>query len=146
MYLLNNTKLYKHEWKITEFSKLKNEVYSKEFTVQGYKWKLVLYPTGDYGQNGQSISVFLESVDAKGFDRQKRVGAKFIISVKNQISDKHHKRSSTAQWYSATSYSWGWPSFMTYGDFNDPKNGFLIEDSCIVEAEVSVVAFVNCLT
>ncbi|KAG5568585.1 hypothetical protein H5410_064402 [Solanum commersonii] len=125
MSLLNGTNLYKHEWKITEFTKLKNEVYSEEFTVEG-------------GQNGQSISVFLMSVDAKGVDRPKSVGAKFSISIKNQISGyKHHKKSVTTNWYSAATKSWGWTSFMSCCEFNDPKKGFLIEDCCIVEAEFS---------
>ncbi|TMX02324.1 hypothetical protein EJD97_022011 [Solanum chilense] len=144
--LLNDSNVYKHEWKITEFSELKNVVYSGEFTVEGYKWKLWLYPTGDNRQNGQSISAFLESVDAKGFDRHKSVGAKFSISVKNQISGDHHKITGGANWYSAAFYSWGWSSFMRCCELNDPKKGFLIEDCCILEAEVSVVGVVNCLT
>lgn len=48
----------------------------------------MLYPTGNSGQNGQSISVFLESVDAEGFARKKEVKAKFSILMKNQISGK----------------------------------------------------------
>ncbi|KAK4720630.1 hypothetical protein R3W88_010863 [Solanum pinnatisectum] len=131
MSLLNGTpNLSKHEWKITEFSKLKNEVYySEEFTVEGYKWKRSLYPTGDSKENGQNISVFLESVDAKGFDRQKSVRVKFSISVKNRNS--------------AAAKGWGWSSFMPCCEFNDSKKGFLVEDCCIVEAEVSIVAVVN---
>uniref|UniRef100_M1DLP6 Meprin and TRAF homology domain-containing protein / MATH domain-containing protein n=1 Tax=Solanum tuberosum TaxID=4113 RepID=M1DLP6_SOLTU len=250
MSLLNGTpNLSKHEWKITEFSKLKNEVYYfEEFTVDGYKWKRSLYPTGDSKLNGQNISVFLESVDAKRFDRQKCVRAKFSISVKNRNSGcKHNKMMELSMenitnslptryllkiesfslllengiskyesnefesggfnwkmiihpngdgdgdgaghisiylavigasllhsvhelnasfsflivdqihdnftvmkgglnWYSAATDNWGWPSFMPCCEFNDPKKGFLIEDCCIVEAEVSVVGVVNCLT
>ncbi|XP_049391733.1 uncharacterized protein LOC125856240 [Solanum stenotomum] len=146
MSLLNGTKLYKHEWKITEFTKLKNEVYSEEFTVEDYKWKLLLYPRGDSRQNGQNISIYLESVDAKGFDRQKSVRAKFSISVKNQICGYKHHNSDSSNWYSAATKSWGWTSFMSCCEFNDPKKGFLIEDCCILEAEVSIVGVVNCLT
>ncbi|KAK4720631.1 hypothetical protein R3W88_010864 [Solanum pinnatisectum] len=145
MSLLNGTKVYKHEWKITKFTKLKNKVYSEEFTVEHYKWKLSLYPTGDVRQNGKNISVFLESVDAKGFDRQKRVEANFSISLRNRIGDEHQKKSGV-NWYSATASEWGSSSFMSCCEFNDPKKGFHIEDCCIVEAEVSVVGVVNCLT
>ncbi|KAG5608564.1 hypothetical protein H5410_019845 [Solanum commersonii] len=147
MSLLKGTEHYKHEWKITEFTKLKNKVYSEEFTVGDYKWKFLLYPTGDIRQNGKNISVFLESVDAEGFDRQKRVQAKFGISLKNQIGDEHHKKSDNiANWYSAATKGWGWSSFMPCCEFNDPKKGFLIEDCCILEADVSVVGVVNSLT
>ncbi|KAG5608559.1 hypothetical protein H5410_019840 [Solanum commersonii] len=101
----------------------------------------------DIRQNGKNISVFLESVDAEGFDRQKRVQAKFGISLKNQIGDEHHKKSDNiANWYSAATKGWGWSSFMPCCEFNDPKKGFLIEDCCILEADVSVVGVVNSLT
>ncbi|KAK4720632.1 hypothetical protein R3W88_010865 [Solanum pinnatisectum] len=148
MSLLKGSKVYKHKWEITKFTKLKKKVYySEKFTVEGYKWKLLLYPTGCIGQNGQSISVFLVSVDAEGFAPQKSVGAKFTISVKNQISGyKHHKKSGGLNWYSAATDNWGWPSFMPCCEFNDPKEDFLIADCCILEAEVSVVGVVNCLT
>ncbi|KAH0692286.1 hypothetical protein KY285_019383 [Solanum tuberosum] len=101
---------------------------------------------GDNRQNGKNISVFLESVDAKGFNRQKRVQAKFSISLKNQIGGEHHNKSGSSNWYSAATKGWGWSSFMPCCEFNDPKKGFLIEDSCILEADVSVVGVVNSLT
>ncbi|XP_060216447.1 uncharacterized protein LOC132643929 [Lycium barbarum] len=75
---LNDIEPYKHERKISEFTKLKNEVCSKEFTVGDCKWKLSLYPKGNSGQNGQNISVFLESVDAERFDCQKKVNSMIL--------------------------------------------------------------------
>ncbi|XP_059310958.1 ubiquitin C-terminal hydrolase 12-like [Lycium ferocissimum] len=122
---LNDIEPYKHERKISEFTKLKNEVCSEEFTVGDCKWKLSLYPNGNSGQNGQNISVFLESVDAEGFDCKKKGGVNC---------------------YSAAAQSWGWPSFMPLCELNDPKKGFLVDDCCIVQADVSVVGVVNCLT
>ncbi|KAH0678323.1 hypothetical protein KY284_019408 [Solanum tuberosum] len=93
---------------------------------------------GDIQQNGKNISIFLVSVDANGFDRQKRVKANFTISLKNRFDGEHHKFSGGAHWYSAAANSWGWSSFMGCCELNDPKNGFLIEDCCIVEAELFV--------
>lgn len=44
MSLLNGTEPYKHEWKITEFSKLKRKVYySEQFIRDGYKWYMLLF-------------------------------------------------------------------------------------------------------
>lgn len=40
--LLNETKSYKHEWKISGFSKLKDKLYSEEFLVGVYKWYVIL--------------------------------------------------------------------------------------------------------
>ncbi|PHT54008.1 hypothetical protein CQW23_08470 [Capsicum baccatum] len=115
---LNGVKPYKHEWKINEFTKLKSYVYSEEFIVEGYKWKLLLYPTGNSGQNGQSISVFLESVDAEGFACKKKVKAKFSISMKNQISGKD-RMWTVEHWFSAAARNWGWPSFIPCSMFHD---------------------------
>ncbi|KAF3677050.1 hypothetical protein FXO37_05010 [Capsicum annuum] len=44
-----------------------------------------------------------------------------------------------ANWFSAAAPSWGWQSFMPCYEFNDPKKGFLIQEYCIVQADVSVV-------
>ncbi|XP_016444234.1 uncharacterized protein LOC107769522 isoform X2 [Nicotiana tabacum] len=111
--LLKDVKAYKHEWNISEFTKLKNELFSEEFTVGGYKWKILLYPTGCSGQNGESISIYLELVGAKGFDCRKRVHGKYSISVKDQISGAHRKMTVGSYWFSAACYIWGWGAFMT---------------------------------
>ncbi|XP_075111189.1 uncharacterized protein LOC142181684 [Nicotiana tabacum] len=94
--------------------------------------ELKLYPTGDSSQNGRSISIFLESVDAKGFDFRKRVQAKFSISVKDQITGAHHKKTSTSSWFTAASYTLGWPAFMRRSELKDPKKGFLVGNCCFV--------------
>ncbi|KAJ8530930.1 hypothetical protein K7X08_023811 [Anisodus acutangulus] len=134
---------YKHEWMISEFSKLENTVRSEEFTIGDYKWKLCLYPTGDGSQNGHSISIFLESVDAKGFDFRKRVLAIFCITVKDQISGAHSKSIDYLDWFSAPVDNWGWSAFMPLHEFNNSNKGYLVEDCCIVEAHVSVIGEVN---
>ncbi|XP_059277973.1 MATH domain and coiled-coil domain-containing protein At3g58340-like [Lycium ferocissimum] len=69
--LLKDIECIKHEWNIFEFSKLGEQCSSKEFTVGDHKWKLHLYPNGNGCQRDQSISIFLASVDATGFDRRK---------------------------------------------------------------------------
>lgn len=57
--------------------------------------KLLFYTTGNADQRNNSISIYLVSVDAGSFDRQKRVKAKFSISVKDQISGARNKRGGT---------------------------------------------------
>ncbi|XP_060200531.1 MATH domain and coiled-coil domain-containing protein At3g58250-like [Lycium barbarum] len=139
----NKLTAYKHKRKISKLTKVKNTVHSEEFTVGGYKWKLCLYPTGDVRHNGQSISIFLESVDAKGFDFQKRVQARFSISVKDQSSGAQSKSLDSSHWFSAAVAGWGWSAFMPLSEFKNPKKGYLVEDCCIVEADVSVIGVVD---
>lgn len=66
-----------------------------QFDVFGCR-KILLYPTGCSGQNGESISIYLELVGAKGFDCRKRVHGKYSISVKDQISGAHRKMTGTS--------------------------------------------------
>ncbi|XP_059298344.1 MATH domain and coiled-coil domain-containing protein At3g58270-like [Lycium ferocissimum] len=147
MSLLKDVKAYKHEWRISNFSKLKIEhLYSEEFTVTGYKWKILLYPTGIGEQKGKSISIFLESVDTEGFDCRKRVQAKYSISVKDQISGAHRKMTSSIRCFQAAGTSWGWNAFMPLSELRDPKKSFLFLDCCIVEADISVLGVVKGLT
>ncbi|OIT04295.1 ubiquitin carboxyl-terminal hydrolase 12, partial [Nicotiana attenuata] len=170
--LLNETKSNQHKWRISEFSKLKDKLYSEEFLVGACRciWpifshfhflfffvmqikflnyvgcrKLLLYPTGNADQRNNSISIYLVSVDAGSFDRQKRMKAKFSISVKDQISGEHNKRD-TSHWFSAAHEDdWGFTAFMPLHEFKNPK-GYLVEDCCIVEADVSIIGAVNSLT
>ncbi|XP_075107178.1 uncharacterized protein LOC107766926 [Nicotiana tabacum] len=132
--LLDQSKSRKHKWKISEFTKVTN-------TVR----KLCLYPTGG-DKKGENISIYLESVDAKGFDFRKRIQAKCSISVKDQITGAHHKMTCTFYWFAAAARGWGWPAFMRLSVLKDPKKGFLVKDCCIVEADVSVLHVVNSLT
>ncbi|XP_060200532.1 ubiquitin C-terminal hydrolase 12-like [Lycium barbarum] len=140
--LLKDIECIKHEWNIFEFSKLGEQCSSKEFTVGDHKWKLLLYPAGHAREKGHSISIYLVSVDAGSFGRQKRVKAILSISVKDQISGAHH----SSHWFSAAVAAWGWSAFMPLHEFKNPKKGYLVEDCCIVEADVLVVGDVNSLT
>ncbi|ESR46015.1 hypothetical protein CICLE_v100034442mg, partial [Citrus x clementina] len=41
--------------------------------------------------------------------------------------------------------SWGWPRFAELSYLNEAGNGFLVNDGCIVEAEVSVLGISKAL-
>ncbi|KAJ8530926.1 hypothetical protein K7X08_023807 [Anisodus acutangulus] len=53
--------------------------------------KIQHYPNGNGCQRDQSISNFLVSVDATGFDCRKSVQAKYPISIKDQINGSHRE-------------------------------------------------------
>ncbi|KAK4341317.1 hypothetical protein RND71_039818 [Anisodus tanguticus] len=90
-----------------EFSKLGEQCFSKEFTVGNHKWKIQLYPNGNGCQRDQSISIFLVSVDATGFDCRKSVKAKYTISIKDQINGAHRETIAGSNWFSAVNSKWG---------------------------------------
>ncbi|KAL3641578.1 hypothetical protein CASFOL_012393 [Castilleja foliolosa] len=53
---------YKWEFKISNFSELKDKWVSEEFTVGGNKWVIDAYPNGLGKQSGRSLSIFLHHV------------------------------------------------------------------------------------
>ncbi|QHO25688.1 uncharacterized protein DS421_12g383130 [Arachis hypogaea] len=60
--------------------------------------------------------------------------------VKDKLSDSMSKLKGTKYEYGSAKYpGYGFSSFITLTEFLDPNNGFLVNDSCSIEAEVCVV-------
>ncbi|EYU41015.1 hypothetical protein MIMGU_mgv1a025326mg [Erythranthe guttata] len=103
---------YKHDFKISNFSKLLGVWESEKFSAGDQEWKIILYPKGNGKATGRYVSIFLHCVESK-----------------------------STQWFSgSTSSSWGWLSFIEIATINDPKNGFIVDDSCLLDVEISVLA------
>ncbi|OIS95820.1 PREDICTED: uncharacterized protein LOC109235877 [Nicotiana attenuata] len=163
--MLEDIETNKHEWKISEFSKLGDSCYLKSLLLgitngmslmseadSGFKfyrfsctWKILLRPNSCVCQRDQSISIYLILVDAEGFGCRKRVKVEYTLFVKDQINGEHHKKDFSS-WFSAVSDSLGLHAFMPQHELKDPKRGFLVKDCCIVEADVSIIGVVNGLT
>ncbi|KAK6121989.1 hypothetical protein DH2020_044263 [Rehmannia glutinosa] len=133
---------YKRDWKITEFSKLKVFWTSEEFTAGDHKWKIFLYPDGDTEEMGRSVSIYLECVDSKSFAPNEKVRADYCIHLKKHIqcTDNSAKHS---HWFTSSSTDWGWPAFIPIAEMRDPCKGFIVDDCCLLEIEISVRAVVR---
>ncbi|XP_012833025.1 PREDICTED: MATH domain and coiled-coil domain-containing protein At3g58270-like [Erythranthe guttata] len=107
---------------------------TREFVAGDYKWKICLHPKGNGEGAGRYVSIFLHCIEPKS-----SVKACYTIWVKNQISDEHNKGTET-DWFSASDTDWGWPSFVEIATINDPKNGFIVNDSCLLDIEISILA------
>lgn len=42
-------------------------------------------------------------------------------------------------WFGASKKNWGFPTFIELKDLIDGKKGYLVEDRCIIEAELTVL-------
>ncbi|GFQ02679.1 ubiquitin carboxyl-terminal hydrolase 12 [Phtheirospermum japonicum] len=139
--LKNVTVPYKRDWKISNFSKLEDVWHSEEFTAGDHKWKVNLYPNGNGDEIGRSLSVFLVYVcPVNNKAPGERVKASFTICIKNQLASAKHHKKTTYSWFSASILNWGWCSFLSLADLNDPNGGFIVNDSCHLEVEISVHA------
>ncbi|KAG6764969.1 hypothetical protein POTOM_028983 [Populus tomentosa] len=153
--------------KIESFSSLgKNAVETYEsgfFEAGGYRWKLVLYPNGNKSNNVKdSISLYLAMVDASSLPRGWEVNVIFRLFLLDQNKDSYLViQGMFSNHYSAIdpqaiviSYSFyaagkerrfhglnlqsGFDQFIKLSTFNDARYGFLLDDTCVLGAEVFV--------
>lgn len=121
--MVKSNDLFKRQWNICNFSKLRKDWLSEEFTVGGYKWyffaqncmfytycsvvpslilliflcrQLKLYPKGEADNKECDIAIYLHSVDSNNFDHHQKLKAKHNINLKNQKNGGHKKLSCKA--------------------------------------------------
>ncbi|RZC43719.1 hypothetical protein C5167_036677 [Papaver somniferum] len=131
-------------WTIKNFSKLNSlEHYSDVFSVSCYEWRAMIFPKGN---NVDHLSVYLNTADSTS-----SVYAEFSLTVVNQSHAKQTLRienmgnsgllsiADTQHEFSPRQSSWGVASLIPLSELNDPGKGYIINDTCIIEANVSVV-------
>ncbi|KAJ1390690.1 TRAF-like [Sesbania bispinosa] len=128
--------LEKFTWKIEAFSKMSfKKLSSKAFKVGGR----LLYPKGT---NEEHLSLYMKIADTLppyGWSRF----VYFRLALINQVDSKKSIVKETQQKFNAGNSGWGSPSFIPLSEFHDPNQGYLVNDTCIIEAQISVskVAF-----
>ncbi|PON82549.1 E3 ubiquitin-protein ligase SIN-like [Trema orientale] len=79
------------------------------------------------------LSMYLEVVD--GWSRY----AEFSLSIINQIDSKDTiKRDAKYEFKEPNRWDWGFSRVIPLSKLKDPARGFLVKDSCIVQAEIHV--------
>ncbi|KAF5470184.1 hypothetical protein F2P56_010713 [Juglans regia] len=123
-------------WTIENFSRLNTKkLYSDIFFVGGYKWRILIFPKGN---NVDHLSMYLDVADSSTLPYGWSRYAQFSLSVINQIHNKYSIRKETQHQFNARESDWGFTSFMPLGELYDPNRGYLLNDTCIVEADVAV--------
>ncbi|KAK1575113.1 hypothetical protein Q3G72_002731 [Acer saccharum] len=131
---------YFHSWKVTDFSTLRRESYVSDI-FGCYRWNIVLYPYG-YGEgHGNSISICLRQSSLPSVSK---FVVKFILRVKDQKNGKDIKIEYNHLFDTNNSdrgyYRY---QFLSFAELKDPKQGFLVNDTLIIEAEVTVLGLVG---
>ncbi|KAM0006405.1 putative ubiquitinyl hydrolase 1 [Helianthus debilis subsp. tardiflorus] len=124
-------------WTIENFSRLTDKMlWSDVFFVGGCKWRVLIYPKGN---NTDHLSLYLDAADSitlpDGWNRH----AQFSLAMVNQIHSESTIRKDTEHRFYAHESDWGFTSFMPLSDLYDPGKGYLLNDTCIVEADVAVL-------
>ncbi|KAK2647015.1 hypothetical protein Ddye_022210 [Dipteronia dyeriana] len=133
--LIKDTSSVKYVWKIENFSKLHADNYFSEvFSAGGHKWKIELYPKGSTFAKGSHLALFLYSVD---LTPDSKVYTDYTLRILDQLHAKHISFKAD-RCFIGSSTAWGWLKFVSLSYLNDPTNGCLVKDVCVVEAEVNV--------
>ncbi|CAI9765932.1 unnamed protein product [Fraxinus pennsylvanica] len=123
-------------WAIERFSRLNvKKLYSDVFTVGGYKWRVLIFPKGN---NVDSLSMYLDVADSATLPYGWNRYAQFSLAVVNQIHSKYTMKKDTQHQFSQRESDWGFTSFMPLGELYDPSKGYLVNDTCVIEADVAV--------
>ncbi|KAL3641545.1 hypothetical protein CASFOL_012360 [Castilleja foliolosa] len=129
------------EFKITNFSTLKEKWVSEEFTVgSSDTWMIEVYPNGCGKETGRSLSIYLRKVVWNNCASTESVRPCFIFRIKNQLNDHgHHGMISPGGWLSAPNITnaWKWDPFIELSVLKDPNKGFIVNDCCVIEIEIT---------
>ncbi|KAL5221469.1 hypothetical protein ABZP36_026182 [Zizania latifolia] len=123
-------------WTIENFSKLRNrKLYSDAFVVGGNKWRVIVFPTGNHVEY---LSMYLDVADANLLPYGWNKYAQFSLAVINQLDSNYSLRKEAAHHFSIQGSDRGFTSFMPLVDLYDLSKGYVVNDQCIIEAEVVV--------
>ncbi|KAH7565353.1 hypothetical protein JRO89_XS09G0193200 [Xanthoceras sorbifolium] len=129
--------------KIESFSILKASIktcISDEFDAGGYKWNVLLCPDGNGRGKGNCISIFLE-VPRSSIPADTKLFLKYILRVKDQKNGKHIYTEGN-ELFASNKAVLGLPEFLSLAKLRDPKMGYLVDDTLIIEAEVTLLGLV----
>ncbi|CAA0841356.1 Ubiquitin carboxyl-terminal hydrolase 13 [Striga hermonthica] len=123
-------------WRIENFSRLNTKkLYSEIFELCEYKWRILIFPKGN---NVEHLSMYLDVADSASLPNGWSRYAHFSLAVVNQVQVKYSVRKETQHQFNARENDWGFTSFMPLADLYDSSRGYLVNDTCIIEAEVAI--------
>ncbi|XP_030549140.1 ubiquitin C-terminal hydrolase 12-like [Rhodamnia argentea] len=123
-------------WTIENFTRLNTKkLYSDIFYVGGHKWRVLIFPKGN---NVDHLSIYLDVADSATLPYGWSRYAQFSLTVINQIHNKFSVRKETQHQFNARESDWGFTSFMHLSELYNPSRGYLVNDTCVVEADVEV--------
>ncbi|XP_060190403.1 BTB/POZ and MATH domain-containing protein 2-like [Lycium barbarum] len=121
---------------------------SNEFEAGGYKWKMIIYPDGNARENGsEHISVYLAISGTSSLLAGWEVNAIFTFFLFNQLRDNYLsvralmtvRSAEKMRRFQPIKSLWGHPKFLSHETFKEASNGYLVDDKCVIGAEIFVV-------
>ncbi|KAL5787482.1 hypothetical protein ACOSP7_004431 [Xanthoceras sorbifolium] len=130
-----------YTWSITNFSKSEKSQYSVEFSIGGRKWKLQLYPKGNKSKKGKSLSLYLWLADWESVEPKRKVYAKYKLRVLLLII-QFTQYKPASKWFDSKTGR-GYHDFIPLEDIYELSNGYLKNDTLIVEVEFDIISAIK---
>ncbi|CAL9184647.1 unnamed protein product [Musa hybrid cultivar] len=136
---VTETSISKFTWAIKNFSRLKTrKLYSDVFLAGGHQWRLLLFPKGN---NVDSLSIYMDAADSASLVFGWTRFAHFGLTVINQIKSNRSITKDCQNIFCALRNDWGFSHFMPLSEVHNSSEGFLVNDTLIIEADVTVLRF-----
>ncbi|KAL9319024.1 hypothetical protein ACSQ67_015541 [Phaseolus vulgaris] len=132
---MDDTPSAKFTWTIDNFSELPKRVFSDVFCVGGFNWRVLIFSKGN---SVDHLSMYVDVADAANLPYGWSKYAQFSLTVVNQIHSKFSIRKESHHQFNARACDWGFANFMPLAQLYDPARGYLVNDTCVVEADIAV--------
>jgi ubiquitin carboxyl-terminal hydrolase 7 len=84
------------------------------------------------------LSIYLDVADSATLPYGWNRFAHFSLAIVNQYDHKLTVKKDTQHQFNVRESDWGFTSFMALQEFYDPTRGFLVNDTLVLEADISV--------
>eukprot|EP00210_Caulerpa_lentillifera_P006772 g6471.t1 len=129
-----------YTWRVENWTQLKDKkVYSPEFEIGSYSWRLLVFPRGNDSQRmSDYIAVYLDFPEAPFTPPQMCPKAKFeLMAVKKNDPYESLKREAT-HLFTNQATDWGFTQFLPLQEAQNPRNGYLVDDALTFSVSISV--------
>ncbi|KAI3948810.1 hypothetical protein MKX01_022224 [Papaver californicum] len=117
-------------WRIENFPSLNNKTSHcfRWFTVGKSRWCIMIYPQV---KDRTHLFVYLKP-DIIG---NQLAYAEFSVALLNQKNHAHTVCAAAKSLIGSTGY--GWASYYRLADLHNPVKGFIVNDTCVIQVEIS---------
>ncbi|KAI7906203.1 uncharacterized protein BX663DRAFT_499233 [Cokeromyces recurvatus] len=132
-----------YHWHIKDWKALKNKSHSPIFHLNGFPWRILLFPRGN--SQTKSLSVYLEIANPKehGIPDDWHVCAQFTLAISNPEDPTIYFTNSANHRFTAEEVDWGFTRFYDIEELEQctvtGKGPFMVNNEMIVSVFVRVV-------
>ncbi|KAK2632838.1 hypothetical protein EUGRSUZ_L01007 [Eucalyptus grandis] len=129
-----NPTSWKYTWKITNFTSLtQKKYYSEVFTPGDNAWRILIFPKGN---NVECLSIYLDTADSVRLPYGWSRSAHFRLILVDQNNNDYSRIKETEHDFTARESDWGFTSFIPLSELHDSRNGYLVNNTLTVVAEI----------